>query len=91
MNFRKILDVSIDTINFVRKIGRQEQRMIKVIQAAIRDSGLPQLEIARRAGIAAGQLSRFMRNERTLTLPAAEKICRVVGLHLVPIKKRKAR
>ena len=28
------------------------------------------------------QLSRFMRGERTLTLPTAEKICRVLNLEL---------
>jgi transcriptional regulator with XRE-family HTH domain len=62
--------------------------MTKVIQDTIRDSGLSVLEVARRAGITQGQLSRFMRDERTLTLPAAEKVCRVLGLELRPVPKR---
>jgi transcriptional regulator with XRE-family HTH domain len=68
-----------------------ERSMTQTLQEAIRSSGLPQMEIARLAGITSGQLSRFLRNERTLTLPVADKVCRVVGLELVPIKKRKAK
>jgi transcriptional regulator with XRE-family HTH domain len=56
--------------------------MTKLIQEAIRATGLPILEIARRAGVSQPQLSRFMKNERTLTLPAAEKICEALGLRL---------
>ena len=65
--------------------------MTKILQEAIRNNGLPLMEIARLAGITPGQLSRFMRDERTLTLPVADKVCRVVGLQLVPVKKRKAK
>ena len=68
-----------------------EDDLTLAIQLAIRQSGLPQLEIARRAGITAGQLSRFMRNERTLTLPVASKVCRIVGMKLTPVAKRKGK
>jgi plasmid maintenance system antidote protein VapI len=68
-----------------------DQSMTKILQEAIRNNGLPLMEIARLAGITPGQLSRFMRDERTLTLPVADKVCRVVGLQLVPVKKRKAK
>jgi transcriptional regulator with XRE-family HTH domain len=54
----------------------------------VRRTGLPVLEIARKAGVSQGQLSRFMRDERTLTLPVAEKVCRVLGLSLTSAKDR---
>jgi DNA-binding phage protein len=66
-----------------------EDDLTLAIQSAIRQSGLPQLVIARQAGITAGQLSRFMRSERTLTLPASSKVCRILGLKLVPATKTK--
>jgi hypothetical protein len=62
--------------------------MTNLIQAAIRESGLPLLKIAWMAGIDPGQLSRFMRNERQLTLPVAEQLCDVLGLELKPTGKK---
>jgi transcriptional regulator with XRE-family HTH domain len=52
------------------------------------------------AGVSQAQLSRFMSGKRTLTLPAVERICRVLRLDLAkrddagqaeapPAKKRK--
>jgi hypothetical protein len=41
-------------------------------------------QLGKESGVATPQLSRFMRGERTLTLPAAEKICRALHLHLTP-------
>jgi DNA-binding phage protein len=65
--------------------------MKKQIQDAIRATGLPLLEVARRTGVSQPQLYHFMHNKRTLTLPAVEKICKVLGLHLVSSKKGKAK
>jgi hypothetical protein len=42
---------------------------------------LNQLEKA--SGVGADRLSQFLRGERNLTLTAAEKICSVLGLHLI--------
>jgi hypothetical protein len=62
--------------------------MTELIQSAIRDSGLPLLKIAWLAGIDQGQLSRFMRNERQLTLPVVEQLCDVLGLELKATGKK---
>jgi transcriptional regulator with XRE-family HTH domain len=40
-------------------------------------------ELGRRCGVSAAQLSRFLHGERSLTLPAAEKVCDFLGLKLV--------
>ena len=65
--------------------------MTKALQQAIRDSDLSQSEIARRAGIDIGQVSRFLRGERGLTVATAAKIADVLGLELKLTRKRKAR
>src|SRR5262245_47218389 len=58
--------------------------LAKQLRQAIRDSGLSLYELAKRSGVAAPTLSRFMRNERTLTLPVVSRICDTLGLHLCP-------
>jgi transcriptional regulator with XRE-family HTH domain len=63
------------------------ERLTLTLQEAIRDSGLSLKALAERAGMDIGQLSRFMRNERTITLPAAAKLCAVLGLELKPRKR----
>jgi DNA-binding phage protein len=63
--------------------------MTKQIQDAIRATGLPLLEVARRTGVSQPQLYRFMNNTRTLTLPAVEKLCKALGLELRPSKQPK--
>jgi transcriptional regulator with XRE-family HTH domain len=57
--------------------------MIVQIQQAIRDSGLTLGELGRTTGVSAGQLSRFLRGERMLSLPATAKLCEALRLHLV--------
>jgi hypothetical protein len=49
-------------------------------------SGLSLNQLGKDAGVGADRLSRFLRDDRTLTLPAAEKICRVLGLELAPLR-----
>jgi transcriptional regulator with XRE-family HTH domain len=63
--------------------------LVQQLQNAIEESGLTLGELSRRAGVATSQLSHFMRGERTLTLPVAEKICEALGLELSRPKKRK--
>ncbi len=61
--------------------------MTEQLRIAIRDSGLSLNQLGIQSGVSAGQLSRFMRGERVLTLPAAEKIVTALGLRLMPAKK----
>jgi hypothetical protein len=44
----------------------------------------------RDTGISSDRLYRFMSGERTLTLPAAAKLCEVLGLGLAPLGGRPA-
>jgi transcriptional regulator with XRE-family HTH domain len=57
-------------------------RLVAQLQQAIRDSKLSLNELGRRTGVSQGQLSRFMRGDRTLTLPAAARVCDYFGLEL---------
>jgi transcriptional regulator with XRE-family HTH domain len=53
------------------------------LRQAIGGSGLSFSRLARLAGVAQPQLSRFMAGERDLTLAVAARVCRVLGLDLV--------
>jgi transcriptional regulator with XRE-family HTH domain len=48
----------------------------------VRQSGLSLKELGERTGVDHGRLSRFLRGQRTLTLPAAARVCAVLGLQL---------
>jgi transcriptional regulator with XRE-family HTH domain len=61
--------------------------LVTQLQQAIRASGLSLNEIGRRTGVSQGQLSRFLRGDRTLTLPAAARVCVYFGLELCNRKK----
>lgn len=52
------------------------------LKQAIRDSGLSLSELGQQSAVSHTVLSRFMRNERTLTLPLAAKVSRALGLQL---------
>jgi transcriptional regulator with XRE-family HTH domain len=50
------------------------------LRRAVRDSGLSLNQLAHKAGLDSGRLSRFMRGERDLTLDGSTKLCGVLGL-----------
>lgn len=53
------------------------------LREAIRQSGLSLNEIEKRSGVDHGALSRFLNANRTLTLPAVDKLAETLGLELV--------
>jgi transcriptional regulator with XRE-family HTH domain len=63
--------------------------LVEQLREAIRDSGKTLYQLSKDAGVGKDQLSRFMRGERTLTLPVAEKVCRALGLRLAPESRRR--
>jgi plasmid maintenance system antidote protein VapI len=63
--------------------NKRESPLIGVLKEAVRDSGVPLNELAKRTGVSQPQLSRFVRGERSLTLPAAEKLAIYFGFKLV--------
>ena len=64
--------------------------MEDVLKKAIRDSGRTLNGIADEAGVSRGSMSLLMSGKRTMTLPVADRICRVLGLELKQVG-RKAR
>ena len=60
-------------------------------QAAI-DSGLSMKQLAVRSGLFYQSVHGFLRTGRGLSLQSAEKLCKVLGLELRPVRrgKRKA-
>ncbi len=59
-----------------------------ILRDAIDNSGMSLMAIAEQAGVDHSQLSRFVRNERTITFPTAEKIGTFLGFELKHIRKR---
>ena len=55
----------------------------------IEKGGLSLGEIARQTGVSTAQLSRFMRGERGLRIPTAQKLAGVIGLNLTETKTGK--
>ena len=66
-------------------------RMTRVLQQAIRDSGLNLVELHKKSGVSPAQVSQFMRGNRSLTLGAVEKLGVALGLELRPVRKRKGK
>jgi transcriptional regulator with XRE-family HTH domain len=59
--------------------------LIGILKDAIRDSGISLNELSKRTGVSNPQISRFMRGDRSLTLPAAEKLVEYFGMKLVKV------
>lgn len=65
---------------------RKEQQKLPLaveLQRVILESGMSLNQLGQQTGVSQGQLSRFVRGDRTLTLPAVDKLCRFFGLKLV--------
>ena len=58
------------------------------LREAIRNSGATQMEIAQAVDISDGIISRFMREERSMNLATAEKLCAYLQLELREVKNR---
>lgn len=59
-----------------------------VIRKAIRDSGLSIYALARDSGANVAPLQRFMAGEHGMSVASAEKVGRLVGLELRPMKRK---
>ena len=60
------------------------------LKQALMNSDMSRAEIARKSKkqLSEAQLSYFVNNERSLTLPAAAKLAKVLGLELKPTNKK---
>ena len=61
----------------------KEPTLTEQLKEAIRASGKSLYQISRESGVASPQLYRFVNGDRSLTLPAVDKICRALRLQLV--------
>ena len=66
-----------------RKVTIDRSDLEAVLRKAIVDSGRAVNEIAAAAEVPQSGLSRFMREERTLTLPIASRLCKSLKLELI--------
>jgi transcriptional regulator with XRE-family HTH domain len=60
--------------------------LVEQLKIAIRESGMPLNQIEKASGVGREQLSRFLRDERTLTLPAVAKLCQALGYQLTKVE-----
>jgi len=61
----------------------------KKLREAIVKSNMSRYRISQLSGVSEGQLSLFVNGKRTLTLPAAAKLAKVLGLELTKKKTKK--
>ena len=61
------------------------------LRQALSESPLSLNQLSARCGIDVGILSRFLRAERTMTLPTAARLAKVLGLELRAMKRQKRR
>jgi plasmid maintenance system antidote protein VapI len=59
------------------------------LREAIVKSRMSRYKISQLSGVSEGQLSLFVNGKRTLTLPAAARLAKVLGLDLTAAKKRR--
>jgi plasmid maintenance system antidote protein VapI len=62
-------------------------RTVDLLREAIWNSGQSLNQLSEVNGVPRQQSSRFVRGERTLTLPVAEKVCRALHLTLAREKQ----
>lgn len=61
------------------------------LRQALAESPLSLNQLSAHCGIDVGILSRFLRAERTMTLPTAARLAKVLGLELRATKRQKRR
>ena len=66
---------------------RERNEITEKIRSTIEKSGLSRYEIAKRSGVDAAVLSRFMSGKGSLKLESIEKLAPVLGLQLIAKKE----
>ena len=67
-------------------MGNKKKGLEEQLRRAIEGSGMSQNQLSLLSGVNRAQISRFVKDERTLTLASAEKIAEALEMEL---KKRK--
>jgi transcriptional regulator with XRE-family HTH domain len=64
-------------------MGAFSDQLRVMLQETLWETGLSQAELARKTGLSPGQLSRFRRGERGLSLEMIDKVLDVLGLEVL--------
>lgn len=81
--------MSLDTDSFV-VYGidmRKYETVTETLQRMIHESGKTLTEIGKAVGVDHGRLSRFLSGDRSLTLPAVDRLAKYFGLKLTKARK----
>jgi transcriptional regulator with XRE-family HTH domain len=84
------VDVADSTGRRVKPRSSKQPPASEVVREAIRDSGLPIRELARRTGVEPSVLSRFMSEQVGISLSTFEKLADELGLRVVTGKRAAA-
>jgi DNA-binding phage protein len=80
-----------------KKTRTEDLGLVDLLKKAIADSGKTLNQISTAAGVSTSQLWYFMKGQRMLTLPTAEKVMRALNIRLTmvadaaPMSKRPGR
>jgi transcriptional regulator with XRE-family HTH domain len=68
-------------------------KLVDAIRSAVEASGQSRYRIAKESGVSAGQLSRLVNRERSLSVETVERLAEYLGLRIVlePAKRGKGR
>lgn len=69
----------------VKKSGTNPHDLEQILRKIIEESGRSQKAIAEESGVAAGQLSRFMRGNRSMTLKTVSGLAKTLGFTLAKL------
>ena len=69
------------------RVKKRYENIEQRLKRAVLESELSRYQIAKVSGVSEAQLSFFVNDKRTLTLPVAAKLAEVLGLELRPKKK----
>jgi plasmid maintenance system antidote protein VapI len=65
-----------------KKTKKLDPTLAETIRKKIVESELSQYRISKESGVSAGVINRFVSGERSISLDNADKLCKVLGLHL---------
>jgi transcriptional regulator with XRE-family HTH domain len=83
------VDVADSAGRRVKPRSSKQAPASEVVREAIRDNGLPIRELARRSGVEASVLSRFMSQQVGISLTTFEKLAPELGLRVIREANRK--
>ena len=70
-----------------RSVHSSPGSLVDELREAIRNCGETEYRVAKESGVPQPVVSRFMREERGVSLETAAKLCQYLGIHLAPIRR----